>query len=62
MAITPRLLTVAQAAVYLGMTERALRTCVQRRQVPIVKRGRAVSFDVRQLDAWIDEHTIEAAS
>lgn len=57
-----RLLDAADAANYLGTTEIALRTKVQRREIPFVRVGkRSIRFDVRQLDRWIDEHTVEAA-
>lgn len=56
-----RLMTVAEAAVYLGMTQAALRQAMYRRDIPFVKRDRAVRLDRRQLDAWIDDHTVEAS-
>lgn len=63
-AVTPRLLTPDQAAVYLGMPSKgALLKLAQRRGIPHVRQGpRTIRFDVRQLDEWIAEHTIEAAS
>lgn len=57
-----RLLPVADAAVYLGMTESALRQAMYRRDIPFVKSGRSVRLDRRELDRWIDQHTVEAAS
>lgn len=60
--MTPRLLDVAAAAEYLSTTEAALKKKVTRREIPFVRVGkRAIRFDVRQLDDWIDEHTVEAA-
>lgn len=63
MAITPRLLTPDQAAEYLGTTRGALLKLAQRRRIPFVRQGpKTLRFDVRQLDEWIDDHTVEAAS
>ena len=57
------LLTVTAAAEYLGLTEANLRSKIQRRQIPFVRIGeRGVRFDRRQLDRWIEDHTVEAAS
>jgi excisionase family DNA binding protein len=59
--VEQRLLTLAQAAVYLGMTERALRPAVQRRRVPFVRPNpRSIRFDIRKLDEWIEEISTEA--
>lgn len=62
MAVVPRLLNAADAAAYLGLTERSVRTMAHRRQIPIVKRGRTLMFDLVDLDEWIDDHKIRAAS
>lgn len=57
-----RLVDAAEAAAYLGLTEVALRSKVQRREVPFVRVSkRQLRFDVRQLDEWIAERTVEAA-
>lgn len=57
------LMKAPAAAAYIGETESALRTMVQRRQIPFVRTGkRSIRFDRRQLDRWITERTVEAAS
>lgn len=57
-----RLFDIPAAAAYLGMTAEALRKKVERRQIPFVRIGkRAVRLDRRELDRWIDDHTVEAA-
>lgn len=50
-----RLLDRAGAAEYLGLTEAQVRGLVFRRQIPFMKIGRAVKFDVRHLDRWIEQ-------
>ena len=57
-----RLLDTAGAAEYLGYTEAQLRTLVQRQQVPFMRVGRALRFDVRTLDRWIEKSHQQAAS
>ena len=52
----PRLLTVSEAANYLGFTERHLRRLVSERRITYVKDVKLLRFDVRDLDAWIDSH------
>jgi excisionase family DNA binding protein len=61
-ALEARLLTVPEAAVYLGMTEKALRQAMYRRAIPFVKNGRAVRLDRLQLDRMIDDRTVQAVS
>lgn len=61
----PRLLKIDAAADHLGLSRDQLRGLVYRRQIPFVKIGEGrgqLFFDVQQLDRWISEHTIEAAS
>jgi excisionase family DNA binding protein len=48
-----RLLTVRQAAEYLGTTPATLYTKIWRREIPFIKLGRSVRFDVRDLDELI---------
>lgn len=52
-AIAPRLLTVADAARYLGRTEKSIRHLVQRRKLTSIRGDGRVMFDRVDLDAWI---------
>jgi excisionase family DNA binding protein len=52
----PRLLTVDQAAVYLGRTKEAVQHLVSSGKVPTVRADRRVFLDRNDLDKWIDEH------
>ena len=54
-----RLLTVREAARYLGLEVDTVYRKSRLREVPCVKVGRALRFDVVALDRYIDEHTIE---
>lgn len=62
--MNPRYLGVADAAAYLGTSERALRNRVHRRTIPHIKDGKRLLFDVRDLDRHMAERRIpaEAAS
>ncbi len=50
----PHLLTIAEVAEYLGVTERHIRRLVHERRVPYVKWGHLVRFDPDEIAAWID--------
>ena len=50
-----RLLTAKEAGVYLGRSEAAIRQMTYKRQLPVVRDGRNVRYDVRDLDARIDD-------
>lgn len=52
-----RLLTIDQAATYLGTTRPALYSKVHRKEIPFVKIGRALRFDIRALDRWVNSQT-----
>jgi excisionase family DNA binding protein len=51
---SPRLLKLADAAEYLGTTPRHIRELQYRRELPFVKIGRSVRFDLRDLDLYIE--------
>jgi excisionase family DNA binding protein len=53
-AIKARLLTVEQAAVYLGRTKEAVEQMIAGGKLPVVRADRRVFLDVRDLDRWID--------
>ncbi|HTA42319.1 MAG TPA: helix-turn-helix domain-containing protein [Bryobacteraceae bacterium] len=54
--IAPRLLTVEQAATYLGRSKEAVQHMVAARKLPVVRDGRRVFLDIRQLDEWINQN------
>lgn len=53
-----RLLNVREAAQYLGLEVDTVYRKSRLREVPCVKVGRALKFDVRALDRYIEQHTI----
>ena len=54
-----RLLNVREAAQYLGLEVDTVYKKSRLREVPYVKVGRALRFDVKALDRYIEQHTIE---
>jgi excisionase family DNA binding protein len=55
-SIRPRLLTVEQAATYIGRSKEAVQHMVSSGKMPTVRADRRVFVDVEDLDAWIREH------
>ena len=55
-AVRPRLLTVDQAAVYIGRSKDAVQHMVSSGKVPTIRTDRRVFIDVEDLDRWIREH------
>ena len=54
-----RLLNVVEAARYLGLEVDTVYKKARLRELPSVKVGRALRFDVNALDRYIEQHTIE---
>ena len=53
-----RLLNVREAALYLGLEVDTVYKKSRLREVPCVKVGRALRFDVKALERYIDRHTV----
>jgi excisionase family DNA binding protein len=54
--IQPALFNVKEAAVYLGRSEQAVQHLIFQRELPVVRIGRRVHLDRRDLDAWIEKN------
>jgi excisionase family DNA binding protein len=54
-----RLLNVEEAARYLGLEVDTVYKKARLRELPSVKVGRALRFDVEALQRFIEQHTIE---
>ena len=54
-----RLLNVKEAAQYLGLQVDTVYKKARLREVPFVKVGRALRFDVRALERFVEQHTTE---
>lgn len=55
-SIKPRLLTVEQAAVYIGRSKASVQHMVSSGQLPTVRPDRRVFIDIADLDRWIEEN------
>jgi excisionase family DNA binding protein len=55
-----RLLNVREAAQYLGLEVDTVYKKARLREVPCVKVGRALRFDVKALEQFIEKHAIDA--
>ena len=55
-----RLLNAKEAARYLGLEVDTIYKKARLRELPSVKVGRALRFDVQALERYIEEHTIAA--
>ena len=54
-----RLLNVREAAQFLGLEVDTVYKKTRLRELPCVKVGRALRFDVQALERFIEQHTIE---
>jgi excisionase family DNA binding protein len=55
-SIKPRLLTVKEAAAFLGRSVPSIRELVWSGSLPIVRVGRRIHFDLPDLEKWIEQH------
>jgi excisionase family DNA binding protein len=58
-AVGKRLLNVREAAQYLGLEVDTVYKKSRLRELPSVKVGRALRFDVEALDRFVEQHTIK---
>lgn len=54
-----RLLNVREAALYLGLEVDTVYKKARLRELPCVKVGRALRFDLKALERFVEQHTIE---
>jgi excisionase family DNA binding protein len=55
--VKPRLLSVQEAAVYLGRSKASVQHIIAQRRIPVVRDGRRVFLDVVELDRIIAANT-----
>ena len=58
-SVGKRLLNVEEAAGYLGLKVDTVYKKARLRELPFVKVGRALRFDVKALSRFVEQHTIE---
>lgn len=59
--MTARYLDVAGTAEYLTLSEDAVRVMVKRQEIPHIKVGRRLRFDIQDLDLWMRRQRVEAS-
>ncbi len=57
-----RLLTVKEASAYLGISVNTIYSWVSQKKIDYVKIGRLTKFDLKVLDKYIENNTIEAVN
>ena len=60
--MNPRLRDVPWGATYIGMSPRYVRGLITRGDLPVVRIGRRVLLDVRDLDALVDKLKAESTN
>ncbi len=60
---TRRFLNIDELSIYLGTPKSTLYKMIMERRIPFIKFGgkRAIKFDVRAIDAWMEKQIIRAA-
>lgn len=57
--LNKRLINIHQLSQLLGLSINTLYTWVSQKRIPYVKCGRLTKFDLREIDKWIAENTVE---
>jgi excisionase family DNA binding protein len=52
------LISIDEAAEYVGLAKQTLYVMASQRRIPYVKVGRLVKFDLGMLDGWIKQNTL----
>ena len=50
-----RLLSIIEAAEWLGLSQSYLYKLVESAQIPHIRFGRAIRFDIKELEEWLKE-------
>ena len=57
-----RLITIKEASEYLGISVNTLYSWVSQRKIDYVKIGRLTKFDLRVIDKFIENNSVEAVN
>ncbi len=58
-SVGKRLLTTREAATYLGLAAETVYKKARLRELPSVKVGRSLRFDLQALERYVEQHTIK---
>ena len=53
-----RLLSIAEASTFLGVSTSFLYKLAESKAIPHLRLGRALRFDIRQIEAWLSRQTV----
>ncbi len=57
-----RLLSIKEASEYLGIKVNTLYSWVSQKKIDYVKMGSLTKFDIRVIDKYIENHSVEAVN
>ncbi len=57
-----RLITIKEASEYLGISVNTLYSWVSQKKIDYVKMGRLTKFDIRVIDKYIENNSVEAVN
>ncbi len=57
-----RLITIKEASEYLGISVNTLYSWVSQKKIDYVKMGRLTKFDLRVIDKFIENNSVEAVN
>jgi excisionase family DNA binding protein len=57
-----RLLSIAEASMYMGISKRTLHRMIKRHQIPYLRIGRLVKLDINQIEKWIARRSVQPAA
>jgi excisionase family DNA binding protein len=60
--VAKRYLAAAAAAEYLGLTRDALYTRTRKGEIPHIRMGRSLRWDMQDLDLWMRRQRVDAVS
>ncbi len=58
-SLNQRLINIQELSQLLGLSTNTLYSWVSQKRIPYVKCGRLTKFDLREIDKWIAENTVE---
>jgi excisionase family DNA binding protein len=61
-SIIKRFYSVHEMAVYLGLSDDAIRSWVKSGYIPFSKLGRAVRFDIHKIDSWLKHREVKQSN
>ncbi|MBP9853518.1 MAG: helix-turn-helix domain-containing protein [Candidatus Omnitrophica bacterium] len=58
-SVNKRFLNVEELAEFLGIAEGTVYVWVCHRKIPFLKVGRLVKFDLRKIEKWLEQKSVE---